>query len=96
MMMSLASIYVLWRISILPKPYCLEKSAAYFCMDRDSSELSIYELRSAIVLWQFIKPVNIDGTVWLKTQSPDIYDIVQFFETKIDGQPIILEVRREL
>jgi uncharacterized membrane protein len=39
------------------------------------------------------KPVQVDGTIWLKTQSPDIYDIVQFFETKVDGQPIILEAQ---
>jgi uncharacterized membrane protein len=33
------------------------------------------------------------GVVWLKDQYPDLYDIVQFFEKKVSGQPTILEAQ---
>lgn len=39
------------------------------------------------------KPVNLDGTAWLKDQHPDLYDIVQYFETNVSGQPVILEAQ---
>jgi uncharacterized membrane protein len=94
MMMSLASIYVLWRISILPKPYLvLRRILLVFAWIGIVLNLVYMNFAVQSYYGNLSKPVNIDGTIWLKTQSPDIYDIVQFFETKVDGQPIILEAQ---
>ena len=94
MMMSLASIYVLWRISTLPKPYLILRRVL-LVLAWIGIVLNLIYMNFAVQSYygNLTKPVQVDGTIWLKTQSPDIYDIVQFFETKVDGQPIILEAQ---
>jgi len=94
MMMSLASIYVLWRISALPKVYVAVRRILLI-IAWIAIMLNLIYINFAVQSYygNLSKPINIDGTVWLKTQYPDIYDIVQFFETKVEGQPIILEAQ---
>ena len=94
MMMSLASIYVLWRISTLPKPYLILRRVL-LVLAWIGIVLNLIYMNFAVQSYygNLTKPVQVDGTIWLKTQSPDIYDIVQFFETKVEGQPIILEAQ---
>lgn len=94
MMMSLASIYVLWRISAIPKPYLVVQRILMVLATLGITLNLVYIVFGVQSYYgAMTKPVAIDGTEWLKVQYPDVYEIVQYFEKKIDGQPIILEAQ---
>ncbi len=94
MMMSLASIYVLWRMHTLPKIYAHIRRTLLIAAWLGIL-LNLVYINYAVVSYygNLTKPVKIDGVVWLKDQYPDLYDIVQFFEKKVSGQPTILEAQ---
>lgn len=94
MMMSLASMYVLWRISTIPQMYTLARRLLLIAAWIGIS-LNLVYINFAVQSYygNLSKPVQLDGTVWLKTTSPDVYDIVGYFTTKVEGQPIILEAQ---
>ncbi|MBP6993927.1 hypothetical protein KBB12_01670 [Candidatus Woesebacteria bacterium] len=93
-MMSLASIYVLWRITTLPNVYAtLRRILVVLASLGILMNLLYMNFAVQSYYGNLTKPVNLDGTAWLKDTHPDIYDIVRYFETNVSGQPVILEAQ---
>lgn len=93
-MMSLSIPYVVWRINMLPKMFAKVKKgfviASYVAIILVSPYL-FFAVQS--YYGNLSRPIKLDGIVWLKTEYPDLYDIVNFFNTKVQGQPVILEAQ---
>lgn len=93
-MMTLVVPYVLWRISLLPKHMSILRIglliSAYVAIVLVSPYM-FYSIQS--YYGNMTRPVKLDGIAWLKTEMPDVYDIVNFLNTKVSGQPVILEAQ---
>lgn len=94
LMMSLMIPYVVWRLHFIPLHYRKLanglKSAALIAILLVSPYI-IFAVQS--YYGQLTRPVQLDGTIWLQKEFPDTYEIVQFFNTEITGQPVILEAQ---
>ncbi len=94
MMMTIAVPYVLWRISLLPNTMKKLRLGLMISAYAAVIMVSPYMFYSVQAYYgNMSRPVNLDGISWLKTEMPDVYDIVNFLNTKVSGQPVILEAQ---
>lgn len=92
--MSLMIPYVVWRIGLIPKIYKWSKLV-----------ISILSVASIILVTPYMfysvqsyygdmtRPVKLDGIAWLKNEMPEVHEIINFFNTRVAGQPVILEAQ---
>jgi len=94
MLMSICSVYVLWRISTLPKMYQTLKRSLLIVSSISFFLVLIY-MNFAVQSYygSFNRPVKLDGIAWLKDQQLDVYEIVEYFNKNIVDQPTILEAQ---
>lgn len=94
MMMSLTAMYVFWRLQLLPKAYEWVKRTLTIASISSILLVLVY-MNFAVQSYygNFTRPIKLDGIAWLKDQYPDTLEIVEFFNTKVTGQPVILEAQ---
>lgn len=94
MMMSLAVMYVLWRIahiSVIRKG--LKKVLIGFSWGSIALVLVYMNFAAQSYYGKMDRPVKLDGIAWLKDQYRDTLEIVEYFNKKVEGQPVILEAQ---
>lgn len=94
MMMSIMVIYVLWRVTVLPSVYGRIRKII-IVISAILITLNIVYMRFGVQSYygDMTRPIQLDGTIWLRDQYPDLYEIVQYFNTKVPGQPVIAEAQ---
>jgi uncharacterized membrane protein len=93
-MMSLASAYVLWRIMAIGSQ--LAYLRYFFVLITTTAILLVSPyIYFAVTAYYgvFDRVPNLDGTIWLKKESPDVYEIVGYLNKNVIGQPVILEAQ---
>ncbi len=90
-MMSIGATYVLYRISMLERLYRYIFKTIFVVM---FFLLLIYPFFSFPSYYGTLKkPVQLDGIEWLRLQYPEDYEIVNYFNSTVKGQPVILEAQ---
>jgi uncharacterized membrane protein len=92
LMMSIGCIYAIWRmrhIHVLWFRIFSRVLSGFFVV------LVLLYMRFGIQAYygNLDKPVKLDGIAWLKDQYPETHEVVEFFNTQITGQPVILEAQ---
>jgi uncharacterized membrane protein len=90
-MMGIASVYVFYRISMMGSraKYLLKAVFLLFFV-----LVFIYPFYSVPSYYgKLDKPPVLDGAQWLKTTYPQDYEIVQYLNTRVSGQPVVLEAQ---
>lgn len=92
LMMSIGCIYAIWRMRHIHVRWFRIFSrvlSGFFVV------LVLLYMRFGIQAYygNLDKPVKLDGIAWLKDQYPETHEVVEFFNTQITGQPVILEAQ---
>lgn len=89
-MMSIASLFVFFRLNSLNKWKNILKGMYIILI----SFVLIYPYFSFSSYYNpLTKQPQIDGSLWLKNELPADYEIIEYFNKNINGQPIILEAQ---
>ncbi|MFO0703105.1 MAG: DUF2298 domain-containing protein [Patescibacteria group bacterium] len=93
-MMSLMIPYVLWRVRELPLVFKNARRNMTVALVAGVLLVSPYMFFAIQSYYgDLTRPVKLDGIAWLKTEMSDVADIVDFFNTRVQGQPVILEAQ---
>lgn len=91
MMMSIASVYIFFRIKLLTKKKSLILGSIFIFFFLFVAVYPLFSIPSYYgTLTQ--KP-NLDGSQWLTTQYPEDKDIIDFLNQNVPDQPVILEAQ---
>ena len=89
-MMSIASLFVFFRLNSLTKWKNILKAVYVILI----TFILIYPYFSFSSYYNpLTKQPQIDGTLWLKNELPADYEIIEYFNKNIKGQPVILEAQ---
>ena len=42
---------------------------------------------------QMQRPTDLDGSTWIKNSYPETHEVIQYLNTKVTGQPVVLEAQ---
>ncbi|MEI6326674.1 MAG: DUF2298 domain-containing protein [Candidatus Roizmanbacteria bacterium] len=92
LMMSIGTVYAIWRMRHIHVRWfrILSRLVSGFFI-----ALILIYMRFGILAYygNLEKPVKLDGIAWLNDQYPETHDIVEYFNTQVKGQPVILEAQ---
>lgn len=91
-MMSLASVYSIWRLRHMEHVILRRTSRIVsFCM----VALVLIYMRLAVEAYygQMQRPTDLDGSTWIKNSYPETHEVIQYLNTKVTGQPVVLEAQ---
>lgn len=92
--MTIASVYSLWRLSTVPPIYKVVRRVLVV-LSWILISLNLMYMNFAVQSYygDLSKPIQLDGARWLKDQFADMHEIVEYFNTQVSGQPVILEAQ---